>query len=124
MKTLSLADKLAQVERSGRLWTPHRIARFDGHQLLVAKLDGAFVRHTHADHDEVFLVVTGRLAIDFDDAPPAEAGPGELVVVPAGTPHRPRTVDGPCQVLRIDPMDVAHTGEVRDARTVDDYPEL
>lgn len=121
MQTVSLSAKFAAFQAQ---WTPHRIARFDDHQLLIARVEGEFVWHTHADHDEVFIPIAGELLIDFEDAPTARVRPGELLVVPKGTPHRPRTDAGECQLLLIDPNRVQHTGEVHNERTVVEYPDL
>lgn len=117
-----LSEKLNQFESR---WTPHRIARFDGHQVLLAKLEGEFVWHDHADHDEVFHVLSGTLWIDLENEPPLKLEAGDLAVVPAGTRHRPRTEPGrEVQVLLIDPMEVKHTGNVESELTVTDIPEL
>ncbi|MEM1448302.1 MAG: cupin domain-containing protein [Planctomycetota bacterium] len=118
---IRLADKLDQVTA---LWTPHRIARFDGHQMVLARVDGEFVWHQHDGHDEVFLPLSGELWIDFEDAEARRVLPGEVLVVPAGTRHRPRTEGGEVTMLVIDPMDVRHTGEVTGERTVEEYPEI
>lgn len=124
---ISLVQKLSQVKD---LWTPHRIAQFDGHQLVLARVQGEFVWHDHRDHDEVFLPIGGTLILDLEN--PADGtlnevrvDPGELVVVPAGMRHRPRTLEGQeVTLLVIDPMGVKHTGDVRDEMTVDAYPEI
>ena len=118
---IRLADKLAQV---GALWTPHRIARFDDHQLVLARVEGEFVWHDHADHDEVFVPLDGTLLVDFDGGVTREVVPGQVLVVPKGTRHRPRTRGGECRLLVIDPMRVKHTGDVVSDRTVADYPEI
>lgn len=126
-KAVSFQDKLQRVKRH---WTPHRIARFDGHQVLLARLSGEFVWHDHEGHDEVFMPLSGELCLDIEDA---ESGtvqevrvvPGEMLVVPAGTRHRPRTVgEDEVTLLLIDPMAVKHTGNVRDEKTVDEYPDI
>ncbi|MEO0478076.1 MAG: cupin domain-containing protein [Planctomycetota bacterium] len=117
-------DLAAKFDLFDRQWTPHRIARFDGHQLVLAKVEGEFVWHDHADHDEVFLPIDGVLLMDFENGHTVEVRPGEVLVVPKGTRHRPRTRDGECRVLLIDPLDVQHTGDEKTELTVDDYPEI
>ncbi|WP_419190637.1 cupin domain-containing protein [Saltatorellus ferox] len=126
-ESISLSAKLDLVQS---LWTPHRIARFDGHQMLLARLRGDFVWHQHDGHDEVFLPLSGSLIVEFEGAEgdtvtEVRVGPGEVLVVPAGTRHRPRTADGSeVTVMLIDPLDVQHTGGVRDELTVDEFPEI
>lgn len=118
---VSIANKLSLVTRH---WTPHRIARFDDHQLVVAKVQGEFVWHAHADHDEVFMPVSGALLIDIEGEETRTVQPGEVFVVPAGVRHRPRTDGGEVSILVIDPMDVEHTGGEASELTVSEYPEL
>ena len=117
-------DLHAKMEQVRPLWTPHRVGRFDGHQLLLARVDGEFVWHQHDDHDEVFIPLRGTLLLDFEGGVTREVPPGSLLVVPAGVPHRPRTAGEEVEILVLDPMGVKHTGEVRNERTVDEYPEL
>ncbi|WP_325100044.1 cupin domain-containing protein [Streptomyces sp. GMY02] len=58
------------------------------YEVKLAKLKGEFVWHTHEDTDELFLVISGRLAIQFRDAN-VVLGPGELFVVPRRVEHCP-----------------------------------
>ncbi len=121
-RAVDIAEKLSQFDRH---WTPHRIATFDQHQLVVAKVQGEFVWHAHEHHDEVFLPVSGTLWIDLEGDRCVSVGPGQVYVVPAGVRHRPHTRDGEeVHLLLIDPLDVQHTGEEVSERTVQDYPEL
>ena len=125
--SISLSEKFEQVKA---LWTPHRIAQFDGHQLLLARIEGEFVWHDHSDHDEVFLPISGTLLMDLEDQTSGavrevRVEPGQVLVVPAGVRHCPRTLDGEeVTMLVIDPMGVKHTGDVRDPKTVDEYPKI
>jgi len=55
---------------------------------MVVKAQGEFVWHSHANTDDFFLVLKGRLTIGLRDR---EIGlkPGELFVVPRGVEHQP-----------------------------------
>ncbi|MFT7677852.1 MAG: mannose-6-phosphate isomerase-like protein (cupin superfamily) [Planctomycetota bacterium] len=117
-KTINIAEKFAQVQDQ---WTPHRIATFDDHQIFLARVEGDFVWHDHADHAEVFLPIKGVLLIDFEDGSVARVAAGEVLVVPAGVKHRPRTEDGECQLLVLDPLVTKHTGDVKCDRTVEEF---
>jgi quercetin dioxygenase-like cupin family protein len=44
-------------------------------------------RHVHANEDEAFYVLEGRLAASIGDDTAVSAGPGELVFLPRGVPH-------------------------------------
>src|SRR3546814_4437791 len=39
--------------------------------------------------------------------------PGEFIIVPHGTEHRPEALDGECHVLMIEPNSTLNTGNVR-----------
>lgn len=120
-EVISLPKKLQAVQGT---WRPHRIARFDGHQLLLAKVEGEFVWHEHRDHDEVFLPLEGTLVVDFEGDYSRRVCVGEVLVVPRGVRHRPRAEEGVVSILLIDPSGVKHTGEEVTERTISDYPEL
>jgi quercetin dioxygenase-like cupin family protein len=44
-----------------------------------------FPRHAHPE-EQVTLVIRGRIRFDLDGTP-VELGPGEVIVIPGGTPH-------------------------------------
>ncbi len=110
-----LAQKLAAFEE---LWTPKIVAQLNGQQVKLAKVQGEFVWHAHADEDELFLVLEGELTVRLRDRE-VELRPGELFVVPAGVEHMPVSPGG-ASILLFEPVSTAHTGGVEDARRVDD----
>ncbi len=71
---------------------------------------GEFVWHKHDDSDELFLVIEGELDIEFRDRT-VKLKPGELIVVPRGTEHRPVSRNGETKLLLIDPKDAPNTGD-------------
>ncbi|HEX9800901.1 MAG TPA: cupin domain-containing protein [Thermoanaerobaculia bacterium] len=111
---VTLADKL---ERIARRWDPKIVAELNGQQVKLVKLEGAFLWHHHEREDELFLVISGRLRIEFRDGD-VELGPGELVVVPRGVEHRP-VAEGEVHVLLFEPASTLNTGDVRNERTVE-----
>ena len=80
------------------------------------KLQGPFVWHQHAREDELFLVVRGRLRMEFRDRA-FELGEGELIVVPRGVEHRP-VAEAEVAVLLFEPASTLNTGDVRNERTM------
>ena len=70
---------------------------------------GEFTRHAHPDTDEMFVVLSGSLTIELDDAE-VELAPGQLYVVPRGVPHRPRSAAG-ADVLLVEPSETVNTGD-------------
>jgi mannose-6-phosphate isomerase-like protein (cupin superfamily) len=90
-------------------WSPKVIARLNDYEIKVVKLKGDFVWHSHADTDELFLVIDGSLTIQFRDGA-VSLGPGQLFVVPRGVEHCPRA-DGEVAAMLIEPAGVVNTGD-------------
>jgi len=84
-KPVNLAEKLAGFSEH---WQPRTVAEFNGHDIMVAKVQGEFVWHKHDDTDDLFLVLQGELTIELRDRS-VTLRPGELFVVPKGVEHRP-----------------------------------
>ena len=82
---VSLAEKLALFADH---WNPRIVGRYNGNEIRLAKLKGEFIWHSHAETDELFMVLKGRLNIEFRDCI-RTLGPGEFLVVPKGVEHRP-----------------------------------
>jgi mannose-6-phosphate isomerase-like protein (cupin superfamily) len=70
----------------------HAIATTNDHVVRIATMTEPFHWHFHPNSDETFLVIEGRLAIEFEDGS-VELHPGELLTVPRGVRHRTRPVD-------------------------------
>jgi mannose-6-phosphate isomerase-like protein (cupin superfamily) len=92
-------------------WSPKRIARVDGYEVKLAKGEGSFAWHSHADEDELFYVTSGRLRIELEDDEPVVLGPGDLTVIPKGMRHRPVVEVGPVHILLFERAGVVNTGD-------------
>jgi mannose-6-phosphate isomerase-like protein (cupin superfamily) len=101
-----LADKLASFSEH---WQPRIVASFNGHDVMVVKLKGTFVWHSHPDTDDFFQVLKGRLVIELRDGS-VELGPGDLYVVPKGVEHRP-VAEEEVELLLIEPAGTPNTGD-------------
>ena len=124
-ESISIHSKLQQVQQQ---WTPKVIAQVNENLVKIAKLQGDFIWHQHDDTDEMFLVVSGELHLDFRDA---ASNPnvttrtlrqGEMLVVPKGVQHRPHAEEE-CHVIMIELTGVRNTGDVGGPRTaaIDDW---
>ncbi len=98
-------------------WQPRVIAELNDYQFKVARIHGDFVWHDHVDTDEAFLVIEGRLRIDFPDGN-VSLGPGELFVVPKGLRHKPYAEEEVLLML-IEPRGVKNTGDEGGDRTAE-----
>jgi len=114
MKTINLKEKLSTFSDQ---WTPKIIGELNDQHIKLAKLEGEFVWHDHANEDELFVVLKGTLVMDYRDGSREEVGPGEILVVPKGVEHLPSTKGGEVHLLLIEPKSTKHTGEVKDPRT-------
>lgn len=110
---IDLAEKLAGFDER---WSPRIVAELNGQHVKLAKLEGAFVWHSHAGEDELFLVLKGLLTIELRDGA-VVLGPGQMAVVPRGVEHRP-VADGEVHLLLFEPAGTINTGNVQNERTV------
>ena len=106
MTKINLAEKLAMFTD---LWQPHVVGAFNGHDLMLTKLHGEFVWHSHEDTDDFFMVLAGELMIELRDGD-VTLGPGEIYVVPAGVEHRPVAREE-VHVLLIERAGTPNTGD-------------
>lgn len=113
MHVIKLEDKFAQFTDQ---WNPRVIGELNDQHIKIARVQGEFIWHNHAQEDELFIVVKGRLLIDFRDGYTAEINPGELLVVPRGVDHRPHS-EGETWIMMIEPSTTLNTGNVADERT-------
>lgn len=109
MEKVNLAEKLALI---GEPWRPKVVGELNGQEVKLARLQGPFVWHHHEKEDELFLVVSGRMRIEFRDRTVALA-PGEFLIVPRGVEHRPVSEEG-AEVLLFEPAVTRNTGNVVD----------
>lgn len=104
-------------------WAPRVAAELNGQAVKLAKVDGEFVWHSHDDADELFLVVSGELHIEFRDRDTVTLAEGELLVVPAGVEHRP-VAEEETEILLFEPAETRNTGDVETERTRTDLDRL
>jgi len=105
-------------------WSPRIAGEINEMHLKLAKLEGAFVWHSHAQEDELFLVVRGRLRLEFRNQPPVVLETGEFLIVPHGVEHRP-VAEEPCEVVLLEPKGTLNTGDRDDdPRTVRELQRL
>ena len=99
------------------VWQPHIAGDINDSQVKIAKFGEVFDWHAHVAEDEGFLVLKGRIAIDFRDGS-VELGEGDFLVVPRGVEHRPRSITPEPIVLMVEPSTTLNTGNAQSALTV------
>jgi mannose-6-phosphate isomerase-like protein (cupin superfamily) len=112
IEKVNLAEKLSRFSEA---WSPKAVGAVNDFHVKLVKLRGEFVWHSHETEDELFLVLEGTLRMQLRDRELA-VGPGELVIVPHGTEHRP-VADGEVHVLLLEPSSTVNTGNAGGERT-------
>ncbi|EIM74125.1 cupin 2 protein [Nitratireductor aquibiodomus RA22] len=112
MKAINLSEKLSLFSEH---WSPRIVGSYNGNDLLVVKVKGEFVWHSHEETDDFFLVLKGRITIRMREGD-VELGPGELFVVPKGVEHCP-VAEEEAHLLLIEPAGTPNTGDPRTAVT-------
>ena len=109
---INLQRKFSLVDER---WKPKVVAEMNDYQFKVVKLQGDFIWHDHQDTDETFIVVEGKLRIDFRDGA-VNLSAGEMFVVPRGVEHKP-FAENEVKLLLIEPRGVRNTGGEGGERT-------
>lgn len=99
-------------------WTPKIVGELNGQYVKLAKLKGELIWHSHEDEDELFQVIKGTLIMDFRDKT-VHVNEGEILIVPKGVEHFPRTKDDQeVWTLLFEPKETKHTGDIDHEMTV------
>ena len=104
-KHINLYSKFDKFEDH---WSPKVIAEMNDYQFKLVKIKGEFVKHQHSNTDEVFIVIEGKMSIEFETET-IEIKSGEMIVVPKGLVHKP-FADEECKVMLVEPRGVLNTG--------------
>ncbi|RJL16454.1 cupin domain-containing protein [Paracoccus siganidrum] len=105
-EAINLAAKLASFDQK---WSPRTVATFNGHDVMVVKVEGEFNWHSHPDTDDFFLVLQGEIEIRLRDRV-VELKAGEIFVVPKGVEHCP-LARKEAHLLLIEPTGTPNTGD-------------
>jgi mannose-6-phosphate isomerase-like protein (cupin superfamily) len=106
MPVVNLETKLAGFSEH---WSPKIVERFNGNDVMVVKVKGEFVWHSHPDTDDFFLALKGKLTIELRDGV-VHLGPGDLYIVPKGIEQRPVATEE-VHLLLIEPIGAPNTGD-------------
>jgi len=117
IRSINIMEKFSLFEKT---WTPYIIGELNGQYVKLCKLKDEFVWHSHENEDELFMVFKGTLIMDFRDGNTVEVKEGEILIIPRGVEHRPRTNGELVYNLLFEPKATLHTGTVETAMTVKD----
>jgi len=103
---INFREKLSKFDDH---WSPRVIAEMNDYQFKLAKVQGDFDWHSHADTDEAFIIIEGELEIEFRDGK-VKLKTGEMFVVPKGVEHKP-VAENECHIMLVEPKGTVNTGD-------------
>jgi mannose-6-phosphate isomerase-like protein (cupin superfamily) len=112
---INLERKLAKITK---FWSPKIIAQMNDYHFKLAKIHGEFIWHSHAETDEVFIILDGELTIEMRDGH-VTIKKGEMFIVPQGIEHRP-VAKTECHLMLVEPAGTINTGSAGGEMTVDE----
>ena len=105
MEMIDLAQKFSLFDET---WRPKTVARLNGQEVKIVKVEGVFPWHSHHDIEEMFLVWRGNC--ESSSRPerrtfsrPDDRGPARHRASPAS--------DEGAEVVVFEPVDVVNTGD-------------
>lgn len=114
MEKVNIQEKLGLVHE---YWKPIIVGELNKQHVKLVKVFGEFTMHHHEHEDELFLVIKGKLKMDYGDRI-VEVNEGEFIIVPRGINHRP-IADSEVHILLFEPESTLNTGNVRNELTLD-----
>ncbi len=106
----STVDIQQKFSLFSELWQPKIIGQVNDMHVKIARIEGEFDWHAHADEDEMFFVLEGTMDMSFRGRTERVAA-GQMIVVPKGVEHRPASVGGECKIMLIEPVGTLNTGD-------------
>jgi mannose-6-phosphate isomerase-like protein (cupin superfamily) len=112
MEKINIREKLSQFSDH---WNQRIIGELNNQHVKVVKLKGEFIWHHHDNEDELFLVIKGKLKMEFRDKT-VEINEGEFIIVPRKVDHRP-VAENEVEILLFEPATTLNTGNVENELT-------
>ncbi len=98
---IHLKDKMDKI--SGKHCSPIDVARVNDQVVRMSYVNGEFHWHKHTNHDELFYLLKGKLIIQLKEQPDINLSEGQMVVIPKGVEHCPKSIE-PSFVLLFEPF--------------------
>jgi mannose-6-phosphate isomerase-like protein (cupin superfamily) len=119
MEKVNIAHKLSLFDDH---WHPRIVGELNGQHVKLVKFVGPFIWHHHEREDEMFLVVKGRLRMEFRDRS-VWLEEGEFLIVSRGVEHRP-VAEQEVHVVLFEPASTLNTGNVEGEMTVTELERI
>jgi len=111
----NFSEKLSKFSEQ---WSPKIIGEMNDYQFKLVKIQGEFVWHSHADTDEVFIVLDGKMSISFRDGEVA-LNAGEMFIIPKGVEHN-TFAERECRIMLVERAGTINTGDAESDLTAQD----
>ena len=115
MKKHMPINLIGKFKKISEYWSPKVISELNDYQFKLVKIKDDFVWHNHENTDEAFIVIKGKIFIEFKDKT-EEINEGEMIVVPKGVMHKPYAKHE-AKIMIIEPKGVVNTGEITNKLT-------
>ena len=112
MEKVNIKEKLGMF---ADYWSPRIVGELNGQYVKAVKLNGEFVWHQHDHEDELFLVIKGKLRMEFRDKA-VEVNEGEFIIVPRCVEHKP-VAEEEVHLLLFEPATTLNTGNIENEKT-------
>jgi mannose-6-phosphate isomerase-like protein (cupin superfamily) len=119
MNKVNLREKLTLFSDH---WNPRIVGELNGQHVKLVKFEGEFIWHSHAEEDELFLVLRGSFRMDFPEQS-MTLSEGDFIIVPRGVEHRP-VAEQEVEVMLFEPAQTKNTGDVESELTVQECERI
>ena len=108
LSKITINEKIQEI--NGRPWTPVEVARVNDQVVRMALCRGEYHWHKHTQEDELFFAIQGKVTIQLENEPDVLLEEGNLLVVPKGINHCPKSNED-CYVLVFEPLKTVSIGD-------------
>lgn len=106
---LELFDVQKIINESKKKWQNYSLCRVNDSVVRLGVIQGEFHWHKHDSGDEFFLVLEGKLVVEFEDKE-VELSPLQSIVIPKGLMHKTKAPKR-TSILMIEDYLVKPTGD-------------
>jgi len=94
---INLKNKMDEI--AGKHCSPIDVAIVNDQVARMSYVDGEFHWHKHTNQDELFYILKGNLVIKLKEQPDVTLSEGQMVVIPKGVEHCPKSIEPSCVLL-------------------------
>jgi quercetin dioxygenase-like cupin family protein len=108
IKIINLKSEMSKIGE--KHCSPIDVTNVNNQVVRMSYIDGEFHWHKHTDQDELFYVLKGKLIIQLRKKSDITLSEGQMVVVPKGVEHCPKSIE-PTYVLLFEPIVLKTKGD-------------